>query len=455
LPFANIKSDPETDYLGFALADQIIGALAYTQNVLVRPSSAIRPYQNQEVDVLGVGKDLNVDFIVTGHYLIEADEVRLNIELVNVHSNEMIWREPIEVRYENVFELQDMVTKKVFDGLQTQFFQGEQIPIQTDIPQNPLAYEYYLRSISYPLSNEGEKLAIEMLNKSIELDPDFAPAYGELGVRTQRLAQYGMLGPEETQKAETYYLKALSLNEKLLSALGNLALLYTDTGRTEEAVELTRRSIEINPSNAEAHFSLGYVYRYTGMNDEAVQEMEKAAALDPKNPGFRSIINTYTFAGEYEKSLEAAKNYKESAFILGFSGYTHFQNGNRKRAVDCFNRVIALEPEGLVALWVTGIKAFIEGNTEEGLTATRKFEQMNIADAEAWFHFAENYALLGDKDGCVRALKRAVDGGFFNYPLMLANSLFDSVRDDPEFQQILEIAKTKHEAFKKKLFPGK
>ena len=73
-----------------------------------------------------------------------------------------------------------------------------------------------------------------------------------------------------------------------------------------------------------------------------------------------------------------------------------------------------------------------------------------IRDAEAWFHFAENYGLLGDKDGCVRTLKRAVNGGFFNYPFMLTDSLLDSVRDDPEFQRILETAKAKHEAFKKR-----
>jgi tetratricopeptide (TPR) repeat protein len=419
----------------------------------VRPSSAVRPYQNQEIDILTAGEDLNVDFIVTGHYLKEADVVRLNIELVNVHSNEMIWREPIEVRYENVFELQDMVTEKVFDGLKTKFIKDEQTRIQTDVPQNPLAYEYYLRSISYPLSNEGEQLAIEMLKKSIDLDPDYAPAYGELGVRTQRLAQYGLLDPEETQKAENYYLKALSLNEELLSALGNLALLYTDTGRTEEAVGLTRRMVEINPNNADAHFSLGYIYRYAGMNKEAVQEMEKAVALDPKNQGFRSIINTYAFAGEYEKAFEAAKNYKESAFILGFVGYSLLQQGNQERAVEYFERAIDMEPDGLPALWVTGIKAFVEGNRDEGLDAGHKFEQFNIADAEAWYHFAENYGMLGDKDGCARALKRAVDGGFFNYPFMLTDSFLDSVRDNPEFQNILKIAKAKHEAFKKRFFP--
>jgi serine/threonine protein kinase/tetratricopeptide (TPR) repeat protein len=453
LPFANIKSDPQTDYLGFALADQIIGDLAYAKNVLVRPSSAVRPYQDQEVDIMTVGEHLKVDFIVMGHYLKEGDDLRLNIELIDVHSNEMIWREPIEVRYENVFELQDIVTKKVIAGLRAQFLQDEQRRIQTDVPQDPLAYEYYLRSISYPLTNDGDNLAIEMLKKSIELDPEYAPAYCQLGIRTKRLAQYGLLDPEEMLKAENYCLKALSLNEELLSALGNLAIFYTDTGRTEEAVGLIRRMLKINPNNANAHYSLGYIYRFAGMLNEATQEMEKALTLDPMNPGFRSIIITYRFVGEYEKAFEMSKTFKESAFILGHTGFALLQQEKREKALEYFKRVIEMEPEGLMALWVTGIKATIEGRMEEGSKAAQKFEHYNVADAEAWFHFAESYGLLGDKIGCVRALKRAVDGGFFNYPFMLTDSFLDSVRDDPEFQRILETAKAKHEAFKKRLFP--
>ncbi len=455
LPFANIRSDPQTDFLGFALADQIIGDLAYAKNVLARPSSAVRQYQNQEVDVLAAGQDLKVDFIVMGHYLKEGDIVRLNIELVNVHSNEMIWREPIQVRYENVFELQDLVTKKVIDGLKTQFLQDERKRIQTDIPQNPLAYEYYLRSISYPFSNEGDQLAIEMLKKTIELDPNYAPAYDQLGDRIHRLAQFGLLDPEENKRAENSYLKALSLNEELLSALGNLAMLYAETARIEKAVEITRQMLEINPNNATAHFSLGYIYRYAGMLNESVQEMEKAVTLDPKNPEFRSIVITYQYVGEYEKAFETSRIYKESAFTLGEQGVTFFRQGKQKQAVEYFDRVIAMEPDGLMALWVTGMKAFIEGNIEAGLDAARKFEQANITDVEAWYSFAGNYGLLGDKEGCIRTLQRAVDGGFFNYPVMLTDSFLDSVRDDPEFQRILEMAKAKHEAFKKRFFPGR
>jgi serine/threonine protein kinase len=453
LPFANIKDDPLTDYLGFALADQIIGDLSYVKNVLARPSSAIRQYQDEEVDVQAAGNALEVDFIVMGHYLKEGDVLRLNIELVDVHSNEMIWREPIEVRYENVFELQDLVTKKVIDGLKTKFFKEEQGRIQTDVPQNPVAYEYYLRSIPYPLSNEGDQLAIEMLKKSIELDPNYAPAYAQLGDRIHRLAQYGLFDSKETQKAEKYFLKALSLNPELLSALGNLAMFYTETARIEEAVELTRKMLEINPNNAEVHYTLGYIYRYAGMLDESVLEMELAVALDPKNPGFRTILLTYITAGEYKKAVLTFKNYNENALTLELLGTALFLQGDEKQALKVFDRIITMEPDGLPALVATGSKAFIEGNREKGLAATRKLEKANLVDAEAWFALAQNYGLLGDRDGCIRALQRAVDGGYFNYPYMLTDYYLDPMRDDLEFQRILEKAKAKHEAFKKKFFP--
>ncbi len=95
----------------------------------------------------------------------------------------------------------------------------------------------------------------------------------------------------------------------------------------------------------------------------------------------------------------------------------------------------------------------IHGNTKEGLDATHKLEQANFADAETWYYTTVGfYALLGDRDGCIRTLRRTVDGGFFNYPFMLNDSYLDSMRADPEFQEILAIAKKKHLAFKMRFF---
>jgi len=452
LPFSNTKSDPETDYLGFAIADQIIGKLVYLNNISVRSSGSVRKYEKRHVDPVTAGDSLKVDFVLTGNYLKEANMVRLNVELIEVNSNEMIWREPIEVDFNSTFELQDIVAQKVVEGLNIQFSKTEMDKIGKDIPGNPLAYEYYLRSISYPFSNEGDRIAIEMLHRSIELDSTYSPAYAQLGDRLHRLAQFGLHDPVETKKSENYYLKALSLNKENIFALANLAQIYTETGRTEKAVEYTKQILAINPGNAEAHFSLGYIYRYAGMNYEAILEMEKALAIDSENPGFRSIIITYQLAGKHEKSFEASKIFEQSEYILGEQGAALFRQGKETAAVEYFNRSLKMNPGGLQALWVTGMKAYIEGNIEAGLKASRQFEEANLSDSEAWYHFAGNYGLLGDSEGCIRALHRAVDGGFFNYPFMLEDAFLDSVRDEPEFQEILQKAKEKHEAFRKRFF---
>ncbi len=452
LPFKNLIHDPESDHLGFALAVEIIGELVYLNSITVRSSGSVRKYKDRDIDPISVGDSLNVDYVLTGYYLKEDNLVHLNIELVEVNSDSLIWRTLIEVDFSSTIQLQEIVALKVVEGLDIQFTPKERDNLGRDIPANPQAYDFYLRSISYPYSNEGDQIAIKMLKRSIELDSTYAPAYAQLGDRTHRLAQFGLQDPEETSRSENYFLKALSLNKDNIFALANLAMIYTETARIEEAVELTKQILAINPGNAEAHFSLGYIYRYAGMNTESVQEMEKAMAIDPENPGFRSIVITYQFAGELEKSLELSKHFKQSDYILGYQGSALFRMGNEELAIEYFNRCISLNPDGLQALWVSCMKASIEGNIDMGMEAARKFEKVNIVDAEAWYHFAGNYGLLGNKDGCIRALQRAVDGGFFNYPFMLKDSFLDSMREDAEFQQVLERAKKKHFAFRKKFF---
>lgn len=453
LPFSNTKPDLETDYFGFAIADQIIGDLVYLKNIIVRPSSSIRKYEKEIIDSKTAGDELNVDFILTGNFLMEGNIIRMNVELVEVTTNEIKWRDRIEVDFESAFELQDIIAKHVVKGMNAQFSEKEINRISKDLSSNPLAYEYYLRGVSYPHTNEGDEMAIEMFNKSIELDSIYAPAYDNLGTRIHNLAQYGLLDPEETKKAEAAYIRALSINEELLSALGHLAKIYTETARTEKAVELTKQMLEINPNNADAHFALGYIYRYAGMNTYAIQEMEKAISIDPMNPGFQSIGITYMWAGEYEKAFEVLKNYPPSArTYFGIQGLALFRQGKKEQAIKYFDRVIELEPDGLSALMVAATKAYIEDEIEEGIAIASKFEQYDVEDAEAWYLNAGNYGLLGDRDGCIRCLQRAVDGGFFNYPLIQTDFFLDSVRDQPEFHKILENAKQKHNAFKKMFF---
>ncbi|MCH8035396.1 MAG: tetratricopeptide repeat protein, partial [Bacteroidetes bacterium] len=452
LPFTNIRQDPETDFLGFALADQIIGSLSYLQNILVRPSNSIRPYQDQTLDRQTAGADLQVDLILTGNYLKEANTIRLNVELIDVDANEMIWREPIEVEYVNTFTLQDIVSEKVIERLKLQFSQDERARMRSDVSQNPLAYEYYLRSISYPSTTAGDLLAIEMLTNSIQLDSSYAPAFAELGFRRQRFGNFGLAGGQEIRRAEKAYQRALSLNNELLDALFNLSNLYTEMGRTEKAVELARRMLTINPNSALAHFSLGYVYRYAGMLEESKKEFDRALAIDPGNRRFGSAGLTYVSLGKYEKALKVYNLDKGSSLALAWTADIFYLQGQEEKALETWNTLLAQEPTGTFSFFSRARLALVEGDTEKARTAITELEQANPADAEEWVAIAGIYGLLGDAVSTARALEEGVNRGYFNYPYMVSHSFFDRVRSTPEFQRILEIAKVRHETFKERFF---
>jgi len=455
LPFSNLRSDPETDFLGFALADQIIGNLAYLKNISVRPSSSVRKYKIQMIDAKTAGTDLKVDYILAGNYLREANDVRLNVELVNVHTNEIVWREPIEVQYENTFKLQDIVSERVIDGLKIQFSPDERYRMEIDVPHNSRAYEYFLRGIAQPATIDGIRRAIDLLQHSIQIDSSYAPAFNELGFRIHRLTSYKLYDVDRIWEAGRAYQRALSLNAELLGALGNLSILFIENGRLEEAEKLAEQMLRINPNNALVHFVFGYIYRYAGLMEEAKKEMEKAVMLDPNDVRFRSLGITYCYLEEYDKAFEAFEIDKGSLYALTFQGWTFLRQGKIEIAGNYFDRAIAMEPDAQLGLWSSALKAFVEGSNEEGLSILRRLEQANPPDADNWYLMGVSYALLGDEDSCIRVSMKAVERGFYNYPLLAADKFFDTVRYDPEFQQVLALAKEKHETFRKKFFPEK
>ena len=462
LPFFNSKPSSETDYHGFAIADQVIGALNYFKNITVRPSSSIRKYATGSYNPIEVGKVLGVDYILSGHYLVDNDgnnygkynNIRLNTELVDIKTNQIVWRgKPIITRYDNTFTLQDIVVRQVVEGLSIEFATEQLDRVQQDIPQSPLAFEYYLRSIAYPYNSDGHRLAIEMLKQSIALDDQYAPAYIQLGNRIRRLAQFGLVETDPLPDTEQYYLKALSLNPELLEAMSHLSMLYTETNRIEAAIELAQSMYQLNPNNANTHFTLGYIYRYAGLLDEAIIEMEKAVALDPKNIKFRSLIGTYSATGQYQKALDMTERYAPSPFTYGWQALMSNRLGNSEKALKLYDYLISNYPNSLWANVAIIHKSALLGDSEAGLQAVDALVNTEVADGENIYYTAAYYGLLGDKTRCLQLLKKAVDTGYFNHLNIASNDYFDWLKSDPEFLLILDEAKRKHKAFRKLVFP--
>lgn len=451
LPFSNMVNDSQTNFLGFALADQIIGSMAYSKHVLVRPSSTIRKYQDQVVDIQKAGSELNVNYILAGNYLKEADTIRLNIELVDLKSENMIWRETIQLKYNNVFELQDIVSQKVVGGLKVRFSEEERERMKPDIPQNPAAYEFYLQAIAYPYTIEGTEIAIKMLNNSIRLDPAFAPAYLELASRSHQISQVGKNTSQAFDNAEKALIKALSLKSDFLPALASLGLIYTDIGKHEEADSLLIKALRINPNDAWIHFSLGYHYRYIGFLEESEKEIDTALSIDPQNPRFRSSIVTYMFLGKYEEVLKSFNLDSGSPYTLNYLGEVAFRNGNKDLALEYFEKVLKIKEEIGEYYFASSFVEYMKGNIEKAAEFNLKREAENPNDSEIWYEIARVYGLFEMKKDCYRALNKSIDMGYVSYPAMQRDSFLDSVRQDQGIKDLLAKAQMIHEELKRNL----
>jgi DNA-binding winged helix-turn-helix (wHTH) protein/TolB-like protein/Tfp pilus assembly protein PilF len=455
LPFRNLKQDAETDFLGFSLADAIITKLGYISTLTVRPSSYVDKYRNQVIDAKSVAHELNVNTLLTGGFLKEGDDLRITAQLVDVSTNEILWRDTMDLKYENLLSVQDRVAQKIIDGLQLKLSPDESQHLKLDVPRKPLAYEYYLRGVDLYSTNQFQ-LAAEMLEKSVELESDYAPAWAHLGTTYNASASFQFGGREFYTRAQQAYEKALALNPEQIEARIFMANTFTDTNRVEQAVPMLRKALQTNPNTALAHWELGYAYRFAGMLEESIAEGETARRIDPGVKLNSSAFNSYLYIGQYEKFLQSLPPKDDAAFIIFYRGLGNYYLKNRDRAAADFDRAYELDSTLFQAQIGKALSYALANQQAKGLALLRlteqKVEAQGVSDAEGIYKVAQAYAALGDKASALRMLRRSIEGGFFCYPYFINDALLENLRNESDYTALMERARQRHEEFKRKFF---
>ncbi len=454
LPFRNLNGDPKADFLGFSLADEIITKLDYVNALTVRPSSAVDKYRNQIVDPKKVAADLNVDTLLTGTYLKDGDDLRITAQLVDVKPEKIIWREAIDVKYDNLLTVQDQVVKKIVEQLQLNLSPAEATNLKPEKPINAVAYEDYLRGIDlYSLADYAG--AFNMLEKATELEPNYAPAWAQLGHAYTTNASLQSGGREQYEKAQAAFEKAIALNPALAEPRIYLANLLTDTGRVEQAVPLLRSVLKDNPNNAEAHWELGYAYRFAGMLKESVEECEKARQNNPQVKISSSAINAYLYLGDYQKFLQSLPA-NDSAYILFYRGLGEFYLNHYEEAAGDFESAYQRNSSLLPTNVGKALSDSIKHENARGVKLLQQIEDMmeerGVADPEMMYKIAQAYAVLGDKTAALHMLRHSIGGGFFPYPYFSRDPLLQNIRGEAEFEALMTQARQRHEQFKATLF---
>src|SRR5580693_753174 len=453
LPLQNHGQDSNSDFLGLSLADVLITKLAYVNALSVRPSAAIEKYRGTTIDLQKVAADLKVDTLLTGSFIRDGDSLRITYQLVDAKTEKILGQGVIDLKYDNLLTVQDKVTSQLVSELQLTLSPTEAERLKPEATVNPLAYEYFLQGLDFHGQHKFP-LAIKMLEKSTEIDPNYAPAWAYLGASYTSDAAFELGGREQYRRAQAAYEKALAIRPDLLDAQMFLANLLVDTGHVEQAVPLLRDALKTNGNYAAAHWELGYAYRFAGMLDESVAECERARQLGRFVKANGSVLNTYLYLGQYQKFLESLP-VDDSSFTLFYRGFGEFHEKEFDQASKDFDRAYDLDPTLYTGIG-KALSDSIHQHRADGLELLsgleRKIRERGVGDPEASYKIAQAYAVLGDKISAMRVLRTSVETGFFNYPYLSKDPLLSDLRGEPEFAQILNTARQRHDAFKSSFF---
>jgi len=453
LPLHNSGQDPSSDFLGFSLADVLITKLAYVSSLSVRPSAAIEKYRGTAIDLQKVAADLKVDTLLTGSFIRDGDNLRITYQVVDAKTEKILGQGMIDLKYDNLLTVQDKVTSQLISELQLSLSPSEAERLKPENPVSPLAYEYFLQGLDFHGQHKFP-LAIKMLEKSTGIDPNYAPAWAYLGASYTSDAAFELGGREQYRRAQAAYERALAIRPNLLDAQMFLANLLVDTGKVEQAVPLLRDALKTNGNYAAAHWELGYAYRFAGMLDESVAECERSRQLYPFVQANGSVLNTYLYLGQYQKFLESLP-VDDSSFILFYRGFGEFHEKEFDQASRDFDRAYELDPT-LYAGIGKALSDSIHQRKAEGLDLLSELEskigERGVGDPEATYKIAQAYAVLGDRISALRVLRTSIGSGFFSYPYIAKDPLLNDLHNEPEFNEILNIARQRHEAFKSSFF---
>jgi serine/threonine protein kinase/TolB-like protein/Tfp pilus assembly protein PilF len=455
LPFRNLRPDPSTDFLGFSLADALTTKLAYVNALNIRPSSAVDKYRNQVIDPRKVAGELQVDTLLTGSYLKDGDDLRISTQLVDIKADKIIWRDTMDLKYDKLLTVQDRVSQEIVNGLELNLSPAEAAHLRPDTAIDARAYEYYLRGVDlYSLNDFAAAIAI--LEKSVSVQPNYAPTWAELGRAYETQASLHAGGRDLYRKAQDAYERAIGLSPSLVEPRVYMGNLFTDTGRVEQAVPLLRDALKAGPNNAAAHWELGYAYRFGGMLQQSIEEGERARGFDPQVKINSSAMNGYLYLGQYDKFLQSLPA-NNSAYVLFYRGFAAYHQKQWHQAAEDLDRAYEMDPTLVPAQVGKALCFGMARQNAQGISLLRKtegqIEERGVGDAELVYKVAQAYAVLGDNSSALHMLQHAILGGFFCYPYFMRDPLLDGIRSEPGFDLQMREARRRHEEFKARFFP--
>jgi serine/threonine-protein kinase len=450
LPFRNLNNDPEASFYEFSLADAVITELARLRSLIVRPSSMIVKYQGRQVDPRDVGRELNVSAVLAASFLRAGGSLRVNAQLIDVESGDLLWSDRVDAAAEDIIALQDMIAQRIAQGLNVEQ-QASAAPPATPVTRNAAAFEEYLRGrdffakfLFHTLDPEDCDKAVEHFQHAIRLDHTFALAHSGLGACFANKVLKGLGGGEDYELAENAFSRALELDPEVIEARILMVFIYLSRGEKQKARAEVGRLARQAPNEPAVYFVKGALHRLDGEYDRALRAFDKLARLDPAARVVASYnrARVFMYQHRFDDALleleQGARIEPNHPLVKTFQAVVLGRRGDRAEAVRVLREVLAEHPtmdgiRPLLAQQLIKLGELKEARAELG----ERVREAADADHDIAYWLATTYAMLGDREDAFHWLGRAIDLGNENRTWFESDPNWEELRADARFAELM------------------
>ncbi len=448
LPFKPLNPDASDNYLGLGMADIVITRLSDLNQIVVQPISAVRKYDNIDVNPLLAGQELKVDSVLEGTFQKVAGRLRVTLRLRDARDGRTLWSGKFDESFTDIFKVQDSISEQIASALALNLTREKRNLLFKRYTENSEAYELYLKG-RYWWSRRtvvGLNKAIGYFDQAITLSPDYALAYAGLADCYNLLSILEAMPPQEAfMKARSAALRALEIDGTLAEAHTSLGWIkWVYEWNWNEAEKDFKRAIELSPGYAVGHDWYGVCLAQVGRFDEALEQLKEAERLDPISFVTQVHIGwVYYYTGKYDLAIERYKRVLEMepgfAWAHLHLGQAYEQKGMLSEAIEEMIKAQSLSSiihhrykARLGRLYaIAGHRLEAEATLNE-LLETQKHRYVSPHS------IALVYAGMGDKDRAIEWLQKGMEQRAGRMVRLQFDPRFNNLRSDQRFKQILQ-----------------
>ena len=446
LPFVNMSNDTDQEYFCDGMTEEIINALAHVENLKVIARTSAFMFKGRLEDIREIGRKLDVRTILEGSVRKAGDKIRVTAQLINVADGSHMWSERYDRNLEDVFAIQDDISLSIVEILKVKLFGNEKDAIVKKYTDNIDANLLFLKGRQSRLRKNYEEFfkALDYLENSIEIDPEFSVAYAEIAFTYILMSWFGAIeANEELRKKVIHYSeKALNLDKHVSEAYIALALTSEFLDHDyEKAERFARKAVDLNPGNNEAIQEHAFILGRMGHFKPAIEKMEYTISLDPLSVTANNGLGYVLFyQGSFEATIKQMRNilivdpaFFPSRFVVSLS---LSELGEYPKALDELKKCPQSNP--MVISHRGYLFAKME-RTDDALKVIEEIKSKFSSDPLFEFLMALIYTGMNDTDSAFMWLQKSVKNYGFVYRDRTIGTDFrmDSLKKDKRFSELI------------------